>query len=329
MQNSNFMRCVTLSSVLVIILFFAWPAHAAEAGNLAVDSQTRGNDTYGDWSFQNLEWGPGYPTVNVTVETDESLLNLNGTQRQGLIDNLLAVGSRENDNPVFTSVYDSPLHFGWIVADIGTISITYELSFATRLVDIMLFDVDEGDVARIEIRGADGQIVPPWELELIMEGDLSRYYNNPNRPPLEAATPPAWDDETGTLTARVSWNENRSFTILRPNVPIRQITVVHTGIRAWTDRSVVPNIGSHILTALWAPPRQFKISEFRRKNSDGFQLTWPSLPGRTYEILSSSDLRTWALLATVQGAEPPAVESSSIVPITAESLGQFYKLRIP
>ena len=112
------------------------------AGPLVV---TVGGSVYGDWSRQDLRWGQGYPAVNVRFDSDESV---GGGQRQSMWDNEFARGSTMNDQPGFITNYTSNLRVNALVANTGQVTLTYDLAFATRLVDLLILDVDDEDHVR-------------------------------------------------------------------------------------------------------------------------------------------------------------------------------------
>jgi hypothetical protein len=272
----------------------------------------------GDWSRQDIRWGQGFPVVSVHFDTDEAIT---GAQRQSIWDNEFARGSPANDQPEFTKVYPTNLRINALVANTGTIKLTYDLMFATQLVDLMVLDVDDEDVVRIECRGVGGAALSPDVLQVFMQGDLSRYINAPDRPPLELATPPIWNPATGMLTAGVPWNENRSFTIFRPSVPLSSITLTFTGKRP----APVDNWGSHIYAALWATPRPFTLTQTPPGFTGEFHLRWPSLPGVTYRILRSSDLLNWIEAAKVEGASAPELSTEAVLQRDQSAL--FFKIQ--
>lgn len=135
-----------------------------------------------DWSGLDLRWGQGYPAVDVRFDSDEAI----GGQRQTIWDNEIVRGSNMNDQPEFITNYTSNLRVNALVADFGQVKITYDLAFATQLLDLMVLDVDEEDHVRIECRNPDGSPIDPRLLQRVVQGDLSRSFNAAGRPASEA-----------------------------------------------------------------------------------------------------------------------------------------------
>ncbi len=298
-----------------------------------------GNAPYGDWSTSNVVWGDGYPTVNAVFSADESLVfdvEHGGGYRQkigtnSLVSSTPAVPNAQNDNPSFIETYPNTLRLNALIADTGTIIMTYTLSFPTELVDIIIADVDEGDSVVVSATDAAGNAVAPASLQMVGEGDLSLTINAGGRPPLELATPPSWNAGTGTLAAQVTWNENRSFTILRPlpGVALKTITLTFTGNRADSDGPTGSGLGSHIYAALWATPRILEVLQFSVANPTQFLLRWTSLPGLSYRVQTNTELsEPWTQETTVAGAAAPAVATELLIPIPAVG-PEFYRVVRP
>jgi hypothetical protein len=262
-----------------------------------------------DWTGLSLPWGYGYPAVNVRFDLDQAISG------QMIADNEIVRGSNLNDQPEFTSAYTRNLRVNFLVADFGQAKLTYDLAFPTQFLDLMVLDVEEGDHVRIECRKPDGTALDPKLLRLIMQGDLSRNYNVPGRPLSEAATPPVWDPAAGTLSAAVAWNENRSFTVLRPSVPVASITLTFTGNRT----------GAHIYAGLYATPPALAITETRHIGAES-HLRWSSLPGISYRVMQSSNLVDWLVGWTGSGAASPEVTTQAIIPNTERPSSQFFKV---
>jgi len=55
-------------------------------------------------------------------------------------------------------------------------------------------------------------------------------------------------------------------------------------------------------------------------------LTWPSVPGKIYTIERSTDLISWPVLDTVEGA---AGASSTSYEVMADGVRAFYRVGIP
>jgi hypothetical protein len=296
----------------------------ADVGVLPV---TVGGEVNRDWSGQGLSWGQGYPAVNVSFDTDESIrfsAAQGGGLKQLITELEIARGSQMNDQPEFTTAYTNNLKVNGLIADIGSVTLTYNLGFATRLLDLLVLDVDDEDVVHIECRDLHGDFLNPGLLEIVMEGDLSRYANAPGRPAAEPATPPLWDAATGTLTSAVIWNENRSYTVLRPTVAVSQVQVTFTGRRG---AAAPGQWGSHIYTALWATPRPLELIALSHDQHAGYRLRWNSLPDVPYHILSSSDLQTWADAKAVLGAASPAVTTDTVLAGGPAEPVRFFKIQ--
>lgn len=271
----------------------------------------------GDWSRQNIRWGQGFPAVTVNFDTDETVT---GVQRQSIWDNEFVRGSTANDQPDFTRAYTTNLRVNGLVANTGRVKLTYDFAFATQLVDLLVLDVDDEDVVHIECRGIDGAALSADVLQISIQGDLSKTLNPPPRP-LEPATPPIWNPATGTLIAAVPWNENRSFTVFRPSVPLTSITLTFIGKRP----APAGDWGSHIYAALWATPRPLTLAQTRLASTGDFHLQWPSLPGVTYRILRSSDLWSWIEAAKIEGAAVPQIFTEAILPGDQSAL--FFRIQ--
>jgi hypothetical protein len=280
---------------------------------------TVGGSVFGDWSRENLRWGQGYPLVNVRFDADESV---SGIQKQSIWDNEFPRGSTMNDQPEFIKTYTTSLRVNALVANTGKVTLTYDLAFPTELVDLMVLDVDDEDHVRIECRGVDGTVLNPDVLRLIMQGDLSRFVNAPPHPQSEPATPPIWDPVAGTLNAAVTWNENRSYTVFRPSVPLTSITLTFTGKRP----APAGDWGSHIYAALWATPRPFAVTETHNAAGE-FRVRWTSLPGVPYRIFRSSDLLSWVEASAIEGAAPPEMTTEVAIPRDETASAQFLKIQ--
>lgn len=270
-----------------------------------------GGQVYGDWSLLNVRWGQGYPAVNVRFDADASITG------QSIWDNHIVRGSNMNDQPEFMKVYTTNLHMNALVADFGRVKMTYDLAFDTELLDLMILDVDEQDHVEVACHKADGTLINPALLAVVMQGDLSRNFNAPGRPPSEPATPPVWDPVTGTLVAGVTWNENRSYTILRSSVPLHSITLTFTGKRT----------GAHIYSGLWATPRAFELTGVSRTIAGDFRVRWNSLPAVPYRIMHSANLVEWVEAWAAEGAASPVIATEIIVPIQATPALRFFRIQ--
>jgi hypothetical protein len=120
-----------------------------------------------------------------------------------------------------------------------------------------------------------------------------------------SASPPSWDSTAGQLRSAVTWNENRSFTVLRPSGPVQRIAVRMTGTIA--NLSGPGYWGSHAYVALWATPRPFRVLDLHPAGEDGLLIRWTSLPGILYRVFRSPDLLDWVEIATVNGLGHPAL----------------------
>jgi len=272
---------------------------------------TAGGQVYQDWSIQNVRWGQGYPAVSIRFDKDDALA------AQLIWDNEIIRGSELNDLPEFITKYTRNLRLNALVADFGQVKITYDLEFATHLLDLMLFDVDEEDHVLVECRRLDGTPIAPSQLQRIMEGDLSRSVNAPGRPPSETATPPVWDPIAGTLSGAVTWNENRSFTILRPSVPLASVTLTFTGKRT----------GAHVYVGLWAVPRTLEVTEIRRSATGESHLRWTSLPGVAYRVMRSDNLVNWVQAWSGHGAASSELTTTATINSPEGASPQFFKVQ--
>lgn len=283
------------------------PVSPDVAGPLIV---TVGGQIYQDWSVLNVRWGTGYPSVDVLFDRDEAIGG------QLIWDNEIVRGSNLNDQPEFIGNYTSNLRVNALVADFGEVRITYDLEFPTQLLDLMVLDVDDEDHVRVECRAFDGTLIEPRQLQRIMEGDLSRFSNAPGRPASEVATPPVWNPVAGTLTAAVTWNENRSFTVLRPTVPVGSITLRFAGKRT----------GAHVYAGLWATPRALELTEIRRTATETY-LRWTSLPGVAYRVMRSSNLVDWAEAWGGNGAAPPELTTEAVITSPETASANFFRIQ--
>jgi len=284
---------------------FVLRTEAAPAECLFVNANP--GSSYGDRSFTNITWGDGYPTVSVTFVTDPSIVFTNaGEPKQRFANNGLTPGSLDNDNPDFISVYTNNLRLNATIADTGTVITTYTFSSPMTLVDLLVCDVDDLDVVQITPYGPGGDPLPPSIFEVVEQGDLSLTNNAGGRPPLELATPPIWNETSGVLTSVVSWNENRTYTILRvpEGIAVKSIKLEFTGHRRDTDGPGGAGLGSHIYIALWATPRALRLQAASLQS--GLPAIYvPTLPGLFYEISSSSNLVTWSFAGTQVGPAAP------------------------
>lgn len=302
MNLSSFTRLLTLVMILV-----APASHAVEPECLFLNANAT---LYGNRAFTNVVWGSGYPTVSAQFSTSTNVVFSpadGGGQKQRMANNTLTPGLTESDNPDFISVYTNNLRLNALIADTGTVSLTYAFSSAMTLVDLMLTDVDDDDVLTIALSGPGGTIAPS-NLVFVDEGDLSLTINAGGRPPLELATPPAWNPTTGQLAAQVPWNENRSYTVLRvpEGIAVSNIVLTLSGTNPDTDGPSGPALGSHVYVTLWATPRPLLLAQPETAGTN-FQFTIPSLPGRVYRVRAGTEPTAWSTLQTVTGAAAPVV----------------------
>ena len=291
---------------ITIVFTNAMSARAAPAGSLWINANP--GTQYGNRTFTNVVWGDGYPTVSVEFITDDTVVfppGHGGGQKQRFANNGIAPGNQNNNNPAFTGIYTNTLRLNAMIADTGTVTTTYTFSYPMTLIDLILCDFDDNDMAWISATGPDGEALPPSIFEFIMEGDLSMTNNAGNRPPLELATPPLWNPVSGVLTSAVSFNENRSYTVLRvpEGVAVKTITITFTGYRADNDGPDGGGLGAHIYVNLWATPRDSAWQPASAESTVQWRI--PTLPGVMYEISSSSNFTHWELLDTLVGPSAP------------------------
>ncbi len=281
-------------------------ACAAPAGSLFVNANPGTN--YGNRTFTSVVWGDGYPLASLQFITVTGVVFAaahGGGPAQRIANNGLAPGTLNNDHPAFINVYTNTLRLNALIADTGTVSAIYSFSFPMTLVDVILCDIDDDDRAVISATGPGGTLLAPTNFVLVTQGDLSLTNNANGRPPLELATPPSWNPTTGELVAQVTWNENRSYTILRipEGVAVETITIAFTGAHADGDGPSGAGLGSHIYVNVWATPRPDRIDV-----ATSGPLTWqiPTLPGLPYALETSTDMDAWSILNTVTGPAAPA-----------------------
>jgi hypothetical protein len=297
---------------------------AEEPGSLRVPL---GGDRAMNWSIEGLPWRQGFPRVNVTFETDESIRfpdSQGGGQRQLIANVDLSPGTPAHDNPDFTDVYPTTLPTLALIADSGTVELTYHLEYETALVDLIIADVDENDLVEITGYGPGAESASRVEWTVVAEGDLSRFINASGRPAAEPASPPLWDPTTGQLRSAVTWNENRSFTVLRPASPVNMITVRFTGAIAnlWGPGYW----GAHVYVALWATAHPLRIVEVRPTPDDMTLVRWLSLPGVPYRLFQSSDLIEWTEVGAVTGLAAPGLTTESILPSNMSEHAAFFRI---
>jgi hypothetical protein len=298
---------------------------AEEPGSLSV---LLGGDRAMNWSFEGLRWRQGFPRVNVTFETDESIRfpdSQGGGQRQLIANVDLSPGTQAHDNPEFTDVYPTTLPTLALIADSGTVELSYHLEYETALVDLIIADVDENDLVEITGYGHGAEAASRVEWTVVTEGDLSRFINASGRPAAEPASPPLWDPTTGQLRSAVTWNENRSFSVLRPASPVDTIKVRFTGAIAnvWGPSSW----GAHVYVALWATAHPFRIVEVRPTPDDTTLVRWLSLPGVPYRLFQSLDLVEWTEAAAVVGLPAPALITEALLPSSMSKDAVFFRLK--
>jgi len=282
-------------------------ASAAEAGCLFVNANP--GTAYGDRAFTNVLWGDGYPAVSVTFSSDVSIVfspGDGGGQKQRFANNGIAPGNLNNDNPAFISVYTNTLRLNAMIADTGTVTTTYAFTSPMTLVDVIVCDVDDGDSVRVIPYGPGGAALSPSIFELVTAGDLSLTNNASGRPALEAATPPAWNNVSGVLTAAVAWNENRSYTILRvpDGIAVQAVAIEMTGNQPDADGPAGSGLGSHVYVCLWATPRA-EVMEIADPAAASPAWRFPSLPGHVYRVATSTDLDTWSVATNLPGPSAP------------------------
>jgi hypothetical protein len=317
--------------ILALMLFVSARGWGAEAASFRFAA---GSAPYGDWTANATAWGDGYPAVSGVFAADESLVfppAEGGGYRQKIGTNTLDPGTTSNDNPAFTGVYPTSLRLNALIADTGVVALTYTLAFATELVDILVCDVDEDDSVVVSATDAAGVPIPASSFARVSEGDLSLTINAGGRPPLELATPPAWNPGTGALVAQVAWNENRSFTVLRPlpGVAVKTVTLTFDGARADSDGPAGAGLGSHIYAGLWPTPRRFEIREAVRQPGGSLLLRWTSLPGLGYRVERSLTVGGWGPVVDVTGASSPATTTDHTVVPDPAAPRQFYRVIRP
>jgi len=298
-----------LNLIPMIALFAAPVSRAIEPECLFLNAN---GATYGNRAFTNVVWGAGYPTVSAQFSTSTNIVFSpadGGGQKQRMANNTLNPGLAESDNPDFISVYTNNLRLNAMIADTGTVSLTYTFSSAMTLIDLMLTDLDQDDVLTVSLSGSGGSIAPS-NLVFVDEGDLSLTINAGGRPPLELATPPMWNPATGQLAAQVTWNENRSYTILRvpEGIAVSNIVLTFTGANTDTDGPSGPALGSHVYVTLWATPRPLLLAQ-PEIIEPNFRFTFPSLPGRVYRVRAGTDPNAWSTIQTVTGSAAPIATS--------------------
>ena len=266
-------------------------ARAADAGCLFLNANAT---LYGDRGFTNVVWGDGYPAVSAQFVTDTNIVFAagdGGGPKQRMANNGLTPWTTESDNPAFLASYTNVLRLNAMIADTGTVTLTYTLAAPMTLVDLLVTDVDQDDRVQVALTAPGGAVLSPTNLQFIGEGDLSLTVNAGGRPPLELATPPAWTSVNGTLTSRVTWNENRSYTILRvpEGLAVETLTLSFTGARADTDGPAGAGLGSHVYVTLWATPRRPAISEMVA-DAGGIALRLPTLPALPYRVLAGAGI---------------------------------------
>jgi hypothetical protein len=291
-----------LAGLGVMLLAAAPSARAADAGCLFLSAS---GSLYGNRGFTNVTWGDGYPAVSAQFVTDPAIVfapEHGSGPKQRMANNGLTPGTAENDNPAFVGTYTNVLRLNALIADTGTVALTYTFAAPMTLVDLLVTDVDQDDRVLISMTAPGGAPLSPTQLQFAGEGDLSLTLNAGGRPPAELATPPAWTADQGTVTARVTWNENRSYTILRvpEGVVVETITVTFMGSRADSDGPSGSALGAHVYVALWATPRVPAVADVR--TADGVvQLRVPTLPGLAYHVLSGDGVGEWTATNTVVG----------------------------
>lgn len=282
---------------------------AAPAGSLQINANP--GTTYGNRAFTDVVWGDGYPLVTLQFSTDTSVVFQavhGGGPAQRIANNTLDPGTLNNDNPAFTGIYTNRLRLNALIADTGTVTATYAFSSPMTLVDFILCDFDDEDRAVISATGPGGELVAPSNFLFLAEGDLSLTNNAGGRPPLEPATPPAWNPISGELVAQVPWNENRAYTILRApeGLAVKTFSIAFTGARADADGPTNNGLGAHIYVNLWASPRPERIEAAATPR------VWrlPTLPGLAHAVETSEDFATWTVVNILTGAAAPVAHAT-------------------
>jgi len=282
-------------------------AEAAPAESLRINANP--GTQYGNRTFTNVVWGDGYPLVSVAFVTDASIVfspDHGSGQKQRFANNSLTPGTLQNDNPDFISIYTNILRLNAMIADTGTVTTTYTFSAPMTLIDLIICDVDDNDMLQVSATGPGGIPLSPSIFQFIADGDLSMTNNAGGRPPLELATPPLWDPVSGVLTSVVSWNENRTFTILRvpEGTAVESIVLTFNGYRADNDGPDGSGLGAHIYVNLWATPRAPVMSAAMAEDFSA-QWTIPTLPGLSYSVSASTNTTTWEVLGSFAGPTAP------------------------
>jgi hypothetical protein len=280
---------------------------AAPAGSLFFNANP--GTAYGDRSFSNVVWGDGYPTASLAFYTDPLVVfppGEGGSASQRIANNGIAPGTSNNNHPWFVATYTNTLRLNALIADTGTVSAVYTFASPMTLIDLIVCDVDDLDNAVISATGADDQPLAMSNFILFAEGDLSMTNNAGSRPPLELATPPVWNAVSGVLSSSVSWNENRSFTVLRVNegTAVKSIRVDFTGYRTDTDGPGGSGLGAHIYVNVWASPRVFAWTT-STSMTEGIIGSIPTLPLLHYQLEISTNGMMWETVNTVTGAAAP------------------------
>ena len=77
------------------------------------------------------------------------------------------------------------------------------------------------------------------------------------------------------------------------------------------------------------PNSVFKIIRIEGSQNGEVELTWNSIPGKTYMVETSSDLNVWTEIATLEASVDPATTTTQDVdvPLASETT-KFYRLRV-
>lgn len=184
-------------------------------------------------SWVNVPWS--------TTETGAAIFSADVTMTSGLLQPGSWASTEAQDAGYVARFGNSTIipYFYMGPASGTTMTLVYRFAAPVADFDLIVYDVDENDVVNLVAKDGAGAAITSFAGWHQISGDLTTAT-------LPAATAPAWNAATGALTsAAAGLNQNRSYSVFRPAVPVTEIGITFTGGAA---------SGKHVYTALHGAP---------------------------------------------------------------------------
>lgn len=184
-------------------------------------------------SWLNVPWS--------TTETGAGIFSADVTMTSGLLQPG-SWGATEAQDAAYVARFgnSTSIPYFYMGPAAGTaMTLVYRFAAPVADFDLVVYDVDENDVVNLVAKDSSGSAITGFNGWHQISGDMTTAT-------LPAATIPAWNATTGALTsAAAGLNQNRSYSVFRPAVPVTEIGITFTGGAA---------SGKHVYTALHGCP---------------------------------------------------------------------------